>query len=222
MSSKSAAKTRNMVLDTHDANMFVTGDKPALPAPRSSRGSQSVTVNSTARSSRAASTKTRAPPPKYAASLTGLPSEGGVTRKVGEQSNRDWAIMSRFEMEVYARQQAEIKAQERRAVVAQRRELDQQMSLIERKKQRAKEEKAAMAAAVAADVERFKREEEAKRERQRSANEAVRAEQSAIMAAVEKRESKLGELAAGLMQPRKSLGRSRTGVVEGISDWADK
>ena len=79
MSSKSAAKTRNMVLDTHDANMFVTGDKPALPAPRSSRGSQSVTVNSTARSSRAASTKTRAPPPKYAASLTGLPSEGGET-----------------------------------------------------------------------------------------------------------------------------------------------
>ena len=115
MSSKSAAKTRNMVLDTHDANMFVTGDKPALPAPRSSRGSQSVTVNSTARSSRAASTRARAPPPKYAASLTGLPSEGGVTRKVGEQSNRDWAVMSRFEQEVYARQQAEIKAEERRA-----------------------------------------------------------------------------------------------------------
>lgn len=186
MSSKSAAKTRNMVLDTHDANMFVTGDKPALPAPRSSRGSQSVEVNSTARRS-AASAVARAPPPKYAASLTGLPSEGGVTRKVGEQSNRDWAIMSRFEMEVYARQQAEIKAEEKRAVAAQRRELDQQMSLIERRKQRAKEEKALMAAAVAADVERFKREEEAKRERQRSANEAVRAEQSAIMAAAETR-----------------------------------
>ena len=48
------------------------------------------------------------------------------------------------------------------------------MSLIERKKQRAKEEKAAMAA-VAADVERFKREEEAKRERQRAPGGSRRA-----------------------------------------------
>lgn len=210
MSSKSAAKTRNMVLDTHDANMFVTGDKPALPAPRSSRGSQSVTVNSTARSSRS----TRAPPPKYAASLTGLPSEGGVTRKVGEQSNRDWAVMSRFEQEVYARQQAEIKAEERRAVAAQRRELDKQMSLIERRKERAKEEKAAMAAAVAADVERFKREEEAKRERQRGADEAVRAEQSAIMAALETRRleaeaAKRAEEEAALVEITRQLEQER-------------
>ena len=213
MSSKSAAKTRNMVLDTHDANMFVTGDKPALPAPRSSRGSQSVEVNSTARRS-AASAVARAPPPKYAASLTGLPSEGGVTRKVGEQSNRDWAIMSRFEMEVYARQQAEIKAEEKRAVAAQRRELDQQMSLIERRKQRAKEEKAAMAAAVAADVERFKREEEAKRERQRGADEAVRAEQSAIMAALESRRleaeaAKRAEEEAALVEITRQLEQER-------------
>ena len=211
MSSKSAAKTRTMVLDTHDANMFVTGDKPALPAPRSSRGSQSVTVNSTARSSTAAR---RAPPPKYAASLTGLPSEGGVTRKVGEQSNRDWAVMSRFEQEVYARQQAEIKAEERRAVAALRRELDKQMSLIKRRKQRAKEEKAAMVAAVAADVERFKREEEAKRERQRGADEAVRAEQSAIMAALETRRleaeaAKRAEEEAALVEITRQLEQER-------------
>ena len=186
MSASSTAKTRNLVLDTHDKNMFVTGDKPSLPAPRSS-SSRSVTVNSTARTSHGKSTT--ASIPKYAASLTGMPSEGGVTRKVGEPSNRDWAVMSRFEMEVYARQQSQIKLEEKRNKVAQRAELDTQMNLIERRKARAKEEKAAMAAAVAADVERFRKEEEVKKVVQRNKDAAVRAEQEKIMAEIELRKA---------------------------------
>ena len=187
MSASSTAKTRNLVLDTHDKNMFVTGDKPSLPAPRSS-SSRSVTVNSTARTSHGGKSTT-ASIPKYAASLTGMPSEGGVTRKVGEPSNRDWAIMSRFEMEVYARQQSQIKLEEKRNKITQRAELDTQMNLIERRKARAKEEKAAMAAAVAADVERFRKEEEVKKVVQRNKDAAVRAEQEKIMAEIELRKA---------------------------------
>ena len=111
MSSKSAAKTRTMVLDTHDANMFVTGDKPALPAPRSSRGSQSV---------RSTQPRGRPAPPRqnaraasqYAASLTGLPSEGASPARLAS-SPTGTGRSCRASRWKCTRQQAGIKAQER-------------------------------------------------------------------------------------------------------------
>lgn len=169
------AKTRNLVLAANDKKMFVSGSKPEANKLVSSAPKK------------AASRPAAKPAPPQNTSLAGMPSEkqhqqrqegsyaASNASRTGSDANlsktRDWAVMSRFESEVFAREQAEVAAEKRQQVANQRAYLDSQMQEQHLKDLRAAQEKRELAEMVASDVAHFKA-EEARKAAERKAKEA--------------------------------------------------
>lgn len=188
---KTPAKMRTLVTATNDRNMFVSGHVPASKRPVSSSAA------ARARRSGGPDTDAAKKTNKHVVTRvsTSLAYVGGAEDKDArpsprakppsltqlEASRRDWAVMSAFERAVYAREKAEREAERRARVAEQRAALDEQRALVERRRQDAREEKAKVARAVAADVARHKQEEEAKAEAKRHAAAATRDAREAML-----------------------------------------
>ena len=188
-----------MVLSTSDRRMFINGEpKPERPrVPATTRAG--ATLPKRTSSSVAAAKKKPAPPPpeppEFDASWPKMPSEMSPAEKPTEplrerddhRTTRDWAIMSRFEREVHARQEAEVKEEKRRATIEQKAYLDSQIEIQRLRVEKAREEKKRLAEAVAADVAKYKQEELVKERRRRAFEAEVKAEQDRMMAELEEK-----------------------------------
>ena len=205
---KTPAKMRTLVQSTNDKNMFISGHKPAPKRVVSSGARRSTST----RPSRPLSRE-----PAENTSLVGMPAENPAQnasrppeRTRPKPSTREWAVMSAFEREVHARQQAELAAEHRRRIDAQRAALDEQMRVVERRKAAAAEDKAKLATAVAVDVATFAEEEERKREARKAADARTKAAQEAMLAEVYERRAveerrRVEEEAAAIAEIRRQL-----------------
>lgn len=205
---KTPAKMRTLVQSTNDKNMFISGHKPAPKRVVSSGARRSTST----RPSRPLSRE-----PAENTSLVGMPAENPAQnasrppeRTRPKPSTREWAVMSAFEREVHARQQAELAAEHRRRIDAQRAALDEQMRVVERRKAAAAEDKAKLATAVAVDVATYAEEEERKREARKAADARTKAAQEAMLAEVYERRAveerrRVEEEAAAIAEIRRQL-----------------
>ena len=233
------AKSRSLVLAANDRAMYKSGNKPEVKKLVSS----SVMPKKKPRASAAPSAKSSIP---QNTSLTGMPSDpqqeqqqqqmpGEVSyatsnaRKTTYDANvsksRDWAVMSRFESEVFAREQQELAAEKRAQVVNQRLFLDSQMNEIKLKHQKAVEEKRALAEMVAKDVAKYKA-EEAKKAAERKAKEAkikVQQEEMLVQLKIEREAAlakKKAEEEAELAETKRQLAAEKQAKLDKLA--ADK
>ena len=158
---------RTLVTATNDRKMFISGHTPSVRRPVSSSkaaqqrrsGVPEKKVNKHA----TVETRTSLAYIGNAADQNAKPEpKAHPSARQQLASQRDWAVMSQFEKQVFNREKQEQAAERRRIMEAQRVEMHAQQQIAETKRVAKKLEQEKIARAVAADVARHKLEEEEK------------------------------------------------------------